>query len=393
VRLAWFLALRLLRRRGTALLRTSAIAAFLAVALGAASLVVVLALMSGYTGALRSGVLAAGGHLLALYPSGLGQQDAVTVEARVAAVPGVVRVGEVLYLPGMLMPRSGGAAELVSVKASSESPPFVHLSPTMAGDPLRVAVGKDVARRLSIAEGDVLTLQVVAGGFPRAVAVRVGQVFETGFAELDGRFVITGLSDLRRRVPSLRGEGVEVWLADPDQAGALRVDVERACGQGALVTTWQESNRNLFAALRWQKISLAVVLSLVLGVGAFEVASALVVLVTEKRREFGVLLALGGQPRLLRRTLLLAGGTLGASGVVGGILLGVGLVVLLGFLGVPHFPPDIASIYMVNTIPLRLLPSDLAVVVVLSLVEVLLAASLPAYRASRREPVEVLRWV
>jgi lipoprotein-releasing system permease protein len=365
----------------------------LAVALGAASLVVVLALMSGYTGALRSGVLAAGGHLLALYPSGLGQQDAVTVEARVAAVPGVVRVGEVLYLPGMLMPRSGGAAELVSVKASSESPPFVHLSPTMAGDPLRVAVGKDVARRLSIAEGDVLTLQVVAGGFPRAVAVRVGQVFETGFAELDGRFVITGLSDLRRRVPSLRGEGVEVWLADPDQAGALRVDVERACGQGALVTTWQESNRNLFAALRWQKISLAVVLSLVLGVGAFEVASALVVLVTEKRREFGVLLALGGQPRLLRRTLLLAGGTLGASGVVGGILLGVGLVVLLGFLGVPHFPPDIASIYMVNTIPLRLLPSDLAVVVVLSLVEVLLAASLPAYRASRREPVEVLRWV
>ncbi len=103
-------------------------------------------------------------------------------------------------------------------------------------------------------------------------------------------------------------------------------------------------------------------LSLVLGVGAFEVASALVVLVTEKRREFGVLLAIGGPPRLVRRTLLLAGGALGAAGVAVGIGLGVAIVLVLTALGVPHFPPDIASIYMVDTIPLRLLPGDLAVV-------------------------------
>ena len=87
----------------------------------------------------------------------------------------------------------------------------------------------------------------------------------------------------------------------------LREAIDRACDGKALVSTWEENNRNLFAALRWQKISLAIVLSLVLGVGAFEVASALVVLVTEKRREFGILLALGGQPGLIRTTLLLAG--------------------------------------------------------------------------------------
>jgi lipoprotein-releasing system permease protein len=135
------------------------------------------------------------------------------------------------------------------------------------------------------------------------------------------------------------------------------------------------------------------VLSLVLGVGAFEVASALVVLVTEKRRELGVLLALGGQPGLLRRTLLLAGGALGGAGILAGMLLGIALVLVLGLLGIPHFPPEIASIYMVDTIPFRLLPGDLAVVLVLSLVEVLLAALLPAHRAARRDPVEVLRWV
>ncbi|MFI5143458.1 MAG: hypothetical protein ACHQHM_05470, partial [Thermoanaerobaculales bacterium] len=103
--------------------------------------------------------------------------------------------------------------------------------------------------------------------------------------------------------------------------------------------------------------------------------------------------ALGIKPRLLRHTLLLAGGGLGSVGVVAGMALGIVVVVCLGVLGVPHFSPEIASIYMVDTIPFRIVPGDLVVVLVLSLTEVLLAASLPARRAARREPVEALRWV
>ncbi len=108
MRIAWFLAVRLLRRRGTSLLRTSALAALLAVALGSASLVVVLALMSGYTAALRSGMLSASGHLVALLPPGATDEEVVAAAARVAAVPGVVRVGPVVYLPGMLFPHRRG---------------------------------------------------------------------------------------------------------------------------------------------------------------------------------------------------------------------------------------------------------------------------------------------
>ena len=393
MQLAWFLAARLLRRRGTALLRTSALAALLAVALGAASLVVVLALMSGYTGALRSGVLSAGGHLVALSPPGRSQGEVEAAAVRVAAVPGVAGVGEVVYLPGMMFPET---AARQSWLPCGQARSFHRLCACRSrGRRDRSKWRWDVASPAALpsAAGDTLILQVVTGGTPRAVATRVGQVFSTGFAELDERFVVAELQQLRRRVPSLAGGGLEIWLADPEKADALRERVEKACGRGSIVATWQERNRNLFAALRWQKISLGVVLSLVLGVGAFEVASALVVLVTEKRREFGVLLAIGGQPSLLRRTLLLAGGALGTAGVLAGMLLGVALVLLLGFLGVPHFPPDIASIYMVETIPLRLLPGDLAVVLALSLVEVLLASLLPAHRASKREPVEVLRWV
>jgi lipoprotein-releasing system permease protein len=252
VQLAWFLAGRLLRRRGTALLRTSALAALVAVALGAASLVVVLALMSGYSGALRSGVLAAGGHLIGLYPAGLSLREAAAAVGRVGKVDGVVRVGQVVYLPGMLFPRTGTQAELVTVRANAEPPPFVTLPDRPAEGPLEVALGRGVARRLSACKGDVLSLQIVAGNAPRAIPVRVAQVFTSGFAELDERFVVAGLSGLRRRVASLPGGGVEVWLADPEQAPALRDRIGAALGRGALVSTWEETNRNLFAALRWQ---------------------------------------------------------------------------------------------------------------------------------------------
>ncbi|HUK13830.1 MAG TPA: FtsX-like permease family protein, partial [Thermoanaerobaculaceae bacterium] len=388
MRLALFLAARLLRRRGSALLRTSALAALIAVALGAASLVVALALMSGYTRALRDGVLAAGGHVVALYPGGLSRAVAAAATEKLERLPGVTRVAQAVYLAGMLFPRGGGAAELVSVRASTQPLPFVHLPAADPDGPLAVAIGRGVARRLSAAAGEVLSLQVVTGRAPRSVPVRIAAVFATGFSELDERWVVADFAALSRRVADLPGGGLEVFLADPSDAPARRDRVEAICGDGALVSTWEESNRNLFAALRWQKLSLGLVLSLVLGVGAFEVASALVVLVTEKRRELGILLALGSDPRLMRRTLLLAGGALGAAGVAAGVLLGVALAVLLSLLGVPHFPPDIASIYMVETIPLRIVPGDIAAVLALSLAEVLLAAMLPARRAARREPVE-----
>ncbi len=388
-----FLATRLLQRRGTALLRTSALAAVLAVSLGAASMVVALALMSGYAEALRAGVLAAGGHVVVLYPNGLPDAAAPGVTARLLGLPGVERVGEVTYLPGMLFPPRGRDAEVVSVRANAQCPRFIHLPPGGAPGTLSVAIGRGVARRLALREGDQLTLEVIAGGQPRSVLARVAQVFATGFTELDERWVVADLGDMRHRIPALPFGGIELFLRDPDRAPGLVPSAEAIAGTGALVTTWQEGNHNLFAALRWQKLSLGLVLSLVLGVGAFEVASALVVLVTEKRREMGVLLALGIRPGMLRRTLLLAGGGLGAAGVVAGLLLGVAVVAVLGFLGVPHFPPEIASIYLVDTIPFRIVPSDLAIVAALSLVEVLLAASLPARRTARREPVEALRWV
>jgi lipoprotein-releasing system permease protein len=395
VLLALSVAARLLRRQGTSLLRTSAVAALAAVALGVASLVVVLALMNGYGQALRSGILAGGGHLVAMFPSGLETPALRAVEQRIERVQGVRAVGAVLYLPALLFSgRDGSSAEVVTVKASGLASAFAPPEQAPASGPLPLALGAGLARRLGLAEGGSVALQVMAGGrTPRLVPARVARVFRTGLAELDDRWVAVRLTALAARVATARANGVEVELDDADAAPRLRDAIERAAGKTALVTTWQETNRNLFAALRWQKLSLGVLLSLVVGVGAFEVASSLVVLVTEKRRQLGILIALGGEPRLLSAIVFAAAGALGVAGVLAGAAFGAALSALLTALGIPSFPAEIASIYMVARIPFVVHWSDIGVVTVLGVAEVILAAALPARRVARWQPVEVLRWV
>ncbi|HNX49424.1 MAG TPA: FtsX-like permease family protein [Thermoanaerobaculaceae bacterium] len=393
--LAWFLAARLLRKKGTALLRTSGVAALLAVGLGAASLVVVLAIMSGYTRALRDGILSAVGHLTVLTSAEVGSPARQAVLDSVARHPDVEASGEVVLLPGMLLAQGDESGELVTVRAAGFVPHFAVVPETDPAGPLSVALGAGVARRLRAREGTVLALQVFAGGMPRLASVRVSSVFRTGFVDLDEHWVVTRLEHLRRRVPSVPAGSVELWLHDPDRAGKVASSLDRTLGGDVLVTTWEDVpvNRDVFAALRWQKISLAVVLSLVLGVGAFEVASAVVVLLTEKRRTVALLVALGSSNRLVAGTMLLAGGALGCLGVLGGTALGVAIVGVLRALGVPSFPPDIASVYMVDHIPLRLQAGDLMLVLALGSVEVILASLVPVRRVARLQPVEVLRWI
>ncbi|MBP7798155.1 MAG: ABC transporter permease [Thermoanaerobaculaceae bacterium] len=393
MRLAWFLAARLLRKKGTALLRTSALAAMLAVGLGAASLIVVLAIMSGYSRALRDGILSAVGHITVLAPGGAA--PVATLAAEIGRHPQVSSLGEVVLLPGLLLAEGEEGGEMVTVRAAALSPPFVRLPEGDRDGPLGLALGAGTARRLRASVGSPLALQVFAGGVPRTVTVRVAEIFRTGFVDLDEHWVVARLDQLRRRVPALPVPVLEVRLADPETASTVVAQLEPRLPPGVLLTAWQDlpSNRDVFAALRWQKISLAVVLSLVLGVGAFEVASAVVVLVTEKRRTVGLLVAMGSPNRQIALTLLVAGGALGCVGVLAGTLTGVAIVGVLRALGLPSFPPDIASIYMVERIPLCVLPADVLAVLVLGAIEVLLASLLPVRRVARLQPVEVLRWI
>ncbi|MCX7895481.1 MAG: ABC transporter permease [Thermoanaerobaculum sp.] len=388
---SWLLASRFIRKRSSPLLTSSSRAALTAVSLGVAALVVVLALMSGYREALREGILAASGHLLLVPTPGT---NAAFVARQVNQDPDVAATSRTWFLAGFLAKEPHLPGEMVTVKAVERWPPFVvPLPPHEGGGPLPVAVGEDLARQLGVRVGDGVFLQV-AGASTKLVylSAQVMQVFSSGFSELRERWVFCSFAGLQRRAAGLGEPLVEVFLREPELAEAAAERLAQSLDHRVAVYGWSDMNRQLFAALRWQKLTLALVLSLIVGVGAFEVASALVVLITEKRQELGVLLAMGASPRTLRLTVLLAGGLVGVAGVVAGLGLGLGVVGVCSALEIPRFSPELAAVYMVSRIPWRVEGLELVGVAVAATAEVLIASLLASRPLAARQPAEVLRW-
>lgn len=362
----------------------------MAISLGVAALLVTTSLMNGYREALRRGILSASGHLLVMAGDG---EEALKAIQTLQKKPGITWVGPVHFLSGLAATGRGGGGEVVTLKATENPPPFVTLSQGRFASPLPVAMGQGLAERLGLQPGQTLLLQLAhPAGRPVYLPAQVQQIFQVSFAELQQSWLFCSEKALTRLVPDLPQTIVEVYLKDPESAESFAEDILSQAPMGLSVRSWQEMNRELFAALRWQKITLAMVLSLILGVGAFEVASSLVVLITEKRRELGILMAMGASGGLVRKVVVMAGSALGAGGVLGGLLLGGLLMVVANWLGLPHFSPELASVYMVDRITWQPHVLDVVWVVLGGISEVLVVSVATARPFSRREPAEVIRW-
>ncbi len=405
--LPWLVAWRFLRGRRSRLLGGTARAALGATALGVTAMVIAMALMTGYREDLERKLIEGNAPIVA---SPLGRADAelpAATLARLAALPGVERVGRVAYGEGTVsVPAAGGAAagEAVEVTLRGVDPGGGQLAASAgqlaageAGVPGAV-LGAELARRLGVGTGD--RLRLVALGFAegdprfRFQSLRVTGTFASGFAEFDDSWVVLDRALVDRL---MGGEGAtdlyELTLHDP-AADAARVAAaaERLLGPDWFVTDWRQLNRELFSALKIQQWALFVVLGLIVLVSTFNVASTLVVLVRERMRDIGVLAALGFPPARLRAVFLLYGGALGAVGTALGVAVGATAAWTLTTFHLIRFDPDVAAIYFIAAVPFRVEPLDVAAVVAFSLGVTLLACTAPAWRAARVEPANALRY-
>ena len=399
--IAW----RFVRGRRSRLLDGAARAALLASALGVSAMVIGMAVMSGYREDLERKLLR-GAAAVMVYP--LSDErlelDADT-RARFSSVDGVSGVRRVSYAQGSLAPPAGGGAIEVSIRGSDELEDPGGLGriewlegAAEEGEGASLVVGSELAELLPQplgAPARLMVLGVDGGGRPRFRyrTVRVVGTFSSGLSEFDRRLVLMERRELEALSRAEVGEALfEVLLERPKETARVAERLRTALGSDYLVTDWRELNRELFTALQLQQVALFLVLGLIVAVATFNVASSLVVLVRERMRDIGVLAALGLSARQLTRLFLLYGGGLAGLGTLAGVALGWSVSWILTRYELIRFEPELAEIYFLSSVPLRVRPLDVLAVTALTLLVTVIACWAPARRAGRVEPADALRY-
>ncbi len=396
--LLYALALRFLRGRGSRLLSSTALAALAASTLGVTAMGVAMALMTGYQGDLQKKLVGANAAVMVYPPLELERstRGARLAEA-IGRLPEVTRVDRVAYVQGVMA--TGRSEAEVTLRGASPDAGLLSATPAqLAADAdgiPGVVLGVDLAHDLGVAPGDRLRLVVVAvgGGAPKFVyrTLRFAGTFSTGFAEFDREWAVTA----RETVAALSPDGMEsleVVIADLERGPAVAEAIRAQAPDGTLVTDWKELNRELFAALALQKAALFLLLGLIVLVSTFNVASSLVVLVRERRRDLGVLAALGLAPESMRWVFLLYGGALGLVGTLAGLALAGTIAWVADRYELVSFGPEIAEIYFLRAVPFKLALADAALIGAFTLGVTLLSCWLPSRRALTLDPSAALRY-
>ncbi|MCW2248366.1 lipoprotein-releasing system permease protein [Azospirillum fermentarium] len=408
------IAMRYLRaRRQEGFISVIAGFSFLGIALGVATLIVVMAVMNGFRGELMGRVLGLNGHLTVKAVDGgpLPAFDPLADELR--RLPGVITVMPLVEGQALVSARGAAlGAQIRGVRAEdfrnrpSLANRIVRGSAGGFGDD-RLAVGYRMAQRLAIGYGgeDVLTLTVpqtdvkAFGTAPRARAFPVAAVFDVNMAEVDNSTIFMPLEAAQSFFGLAEGQAtaLELFVLDPMAMDQVRAAVEKTVGARGRVLGWQQVNSSLFTALQVERTVMFIILTLIILVAAFNIISSLMMLVKEKGRDVAILRTMGASRGMVMRIFLLSGASVGVVGTLAGFVLGV---VLAGNMdGIGHLielvsgggglSPEAAFL---SRLPARIAWGEVTLVVVMGLVLSVGATLYPSWRAARLDPVEALRY-
>ncbi len=333
----WMLAARYLRaRRQEGFISVIAWFSLLGIAIGVATLIIVMSVMNGFRAELLGRILGLNGHLRVQSVEGqLTDFDGLARQLR--ALPGVVRVAPIVE--GQVLATAGAAARgalVRGIRADDLGAEGVvarglrggTLADFAGGD--AVVVGYRLAEQLGLRVGDPITLispQMTAtpfGTVPRGRAYRVVALFDVGMYEYDSAFVFMPLEAAQvyfRMAGAVHG--IEVAVDDAERAIALGRQILRQLGPGIQVIDWQQRNRQFFNALQVERNVMFLILTLIILVAAFNIISSLIMLVKDKARGIAILRTMGATQGAVMRVFFIAGASVGVIGTLAGFALGL----------------------------------------------------------------------
>ena len=406
------LAFRYLRsRRSEGFISVIAWFSFAGITLGVATLIIVMSVMNGFRAELVNRILGLNGHLGISNTLGNGIDDYETLTSYIAQNPNIMAATPQIESQVLVYSNNVTIGAVVRGVIWSDlairAPLWDSITDqiiTRFRDDKAILIGKTMARNLNLAQGDSITLlapkgrTTAFGSIPTRQSFIIGGIFDVGMHEYDSSFVFMPLPAAQKffSMPD-RVSGIELYINDPDDAPIVKAEMTRILPEKTAVFDWMDRNRNFLNALQVERNVMFLILTLIILVAAFNIISSMIMLVRSKNADIAVLRTMGLGRTSLLKIFLLTGTSIGIIGTIVGSLLG--LLFCWNIDGIKSFIENLtgsklfsAEIYFLSKLPAVVEPTEVGVVIAMTLTLSLLASLYPAWRACAIAPAEVLRY-
>lgn len=375
------------------------LASMCGVAIGVMALIVTLSVMSGFERELKEKILGFSNHLVV---SGLTKDITIDIIKKIKHEQ-VIEIAPFVEGEAILSSNYDSCGVMIrginaSVEKDKKGKEVEENSNLLSkwittgsfsmlkGDAL---IGKEMAKRLGLRIGD--TISLVSGTFSGMQRVRIKGIFCSGMYEYDSRLVFIPIEGAQQLFGLDRNKltGISLRVRDINKVSQIARDIQARLGWDYQVATWQELNKNLFFALRLEKVMMFIILTLIVLVGVFNISSCLAMTVLRKIKDVGILKAMGSSGHSIRLIFIIQGLMIGVKGAVIGCISGVGICLALTKYQFIKLPSDV---YYIPYLPVDIEMSDVMIIGVSAIVLSILSTIYPASQAARLNPVEALRY-